>query len=369
MVICFIIFKFADIILKHMLLMKKIYTFAIVSLLVSGMAAAAGPVEKSLKKAAALPAPVSLPATDVTDEGFTANWKTYPGAESYTVLVYEPEVVSAAGEYSIIEENFNLVNKGSTVEPYFPDEAYISISDLGWTYTPDWTGFYPVFSRGMVSGIIYSPYLDLVHDGGKFTVTFGVTGYSGATVKLTSSGATEETKEFVLVTSGYNELTATFTNGTHDTYLTFVDFGILDDPDNLYSNCYDYLDDIKVTQHLEAGETALRIVDCKESFTTSQEFATLPFRYGATKLAYDVQANIVTFNDPDDPYDYDVEWTPYSDLQYVTLGTQGVTDVKADNATSAEYYTLQGVYVGSEAPAPGLYVVRRGDKTSKEIVK
>ncbi|MDE6333652.1 MAG: hypothetical protein K2L77_03285 [Muribaculaceae bacterium] len=349
--------------------MKNVYAFAIVALFSTGIAASAAPVMKSLKKTASLSAPVSLPATDITDEGFTANWKAYPGAETYTVLVYEPTVVSAAGEYSILEESFNLVSKGSMVEPYFPDEALVSISDLDWTYTPDWTGFYPVFARGMVSGIVYSPYLDLVHAGGKFTVTMGVTGYSGATVKLTSNGSTEETKEFVLETSGYNEFTATFTNGTHDTYLTFVDFGILDDPDNLYSNCFDYLDDIVVSQHLEAGETALRIIDCKEVSGTSHQFATLPFRYGATRLAYDVQANIVTFNDPDDPYDYDVEWTPYSELQYVTLGTQGITAPTAAEAAVPQYYTIQGVYVGSEATTPGMYIVRRGNKTSKEIVK
>ena len=349
--------------------MKKIYTILLISLLSGGVAASAAPAMKSLKKASSLQAPVALPATDVTVDGFTANWQSYPGAESYTVLVYEPTQIAADGEYAIIEENFNLVSKGTMAEPYFPDDAYISLSDLGWTYTPDWSGFYPVFSRGMVSGIVQSPYLDLVHDGGKFTVTFGVTGYSGATVKLTSCGDTKEVQEFKLIESGYNEFTATFTNGTHDTYLEYVDFGILDDPDNLYSNCYDYLDDIVVTQYLEAGEVALRIVDCKEAFTNSQEFATLPYRYGATRLAYDVQANIVTFNDPDDPWDYDVEWSPYSELQYVTLGTDGITDVETPAETVPDYYTLQGVYVGHEAPAPGLDVVRRGDKTSKELVK
>lgn len=349
--------------------MKKIYTFAIVALFSTGVAVSAAPAMKSLKKTAGMSAPVSLPPTDITDEGFTANWKSYPGAETYTVLVHEPSVVSVAGEYTILEETFNLVSQGSMVEPYFPDESIISISDIGWTYTPDWTGFYPVFARGMVSGIVYSPYIDLVNDGGRFTVTMGVTGYSGATVKLTSSGTTEETKEFVLKTSGYNEFTATFTNGTHDTYLTFVDFGILDDPDNLYSNCFDYLDDIVVTQHLEAGETALRIVDCKEVSGTSHQFSTLPFRYGATRLAYDVQANVVTFNDPDDPYDYDVEWTPYSELQYVTLGTQSIAAPEAADTSTPAYYTIQGVYVGSEAAVPGMYLVRRGNKTTKEIVK
>lgn len=350
--------------------MKKIYTFALIAFLSVGFGAQAAPHLKSVKKAATMAAPVVLPATNVTDDGFTANWKAYPGAESYTVLVYEPVDIAADGEYTILEESFDLVSQGTTVEPYYPDETYVALSDYDWTYTPDWTGLYPVFARGMVSGIVYSPYIDLTHNGGKFTVTFGVTGYSGALVKLTATGETAVTQEFTLTTNGYNEFTAEFTNGTHDTYLTFVDFGILNDPDGLYMDCFDFLDDIAVKQELAAGDTALRIVDCKEAFgTTSYDFATLPYRYGANHLAYDVQANIVTFNDPDDPYDYDIEWSPYSELQHVYLGTQGVADIEATGCDAPAYYTLQGVYVGSQATAPGIYVVRRGDKVTKEIVK
>jgi len=349
--------------------MKKIYTLALIAIASAGLCAQAAPRLKSAKRAATTAAPVVRPATNITNEGFTANWDVYPGAETYTVAVYEPIEIASDGEYTILEENFNLVSQGTTVEPYFPDDTFVALSDYDWTYTPDWTGLYPVFARGMVSGVILSPYIDLTHDDGKFTVTFSVTGYGGAVVKLTSTGETEQTKEFTLTSTGYNTFTAEFTNGTHDTYLTFVDFGILDDPDGLYTDCYDFLDEIAVKQDLKAGDTALRIVDCKEAESNSYDFVTLPYRYGATRLAYDVQANIVTFNDPDDPWNYDVEWSPYSELQYVTLGTQGVTDVEATAGTPAQYYTLQGVYVGTQAPAPGIYVVRRGDKTTKEFVK
>lgn len=44
-------------------------------------------------------------------------------------------------------------------------------------------------------------------------------------------------------------------------------------------------------------------------------------------------------------------------------------DAEADNANApAEYYTISGVRVNGD-PAPGIYVVRRGNKVTKEVVK
>ncbi len=47
----------------------------------------------------------------------------------------------------------------------------------------------------------------------------------------------------------------------------------------------------------------------------------------------------------------------------------GVEEIEADNLSGdieVEYYNLQGVRINE--PTPGLYIVRRGDKTTKEIV-
>lgn len=51
-------------------------------------------------------------------------------------------------------------------------------------------------------------------------------------------------------------------------------------------------------------------------------------------------------------------------------GTAGVAGIEADDASvAAEYYTIQGYRVASADLCPGLYIVRRGDKVSKEIVR
>ncbi|MDE5785437.1 MAG: hypothetical protein K2H98_02800 [Duncaniella sp.] len=306
--------------------MKHLYSFLLLSCAAVAVSAAPVPRHLQIKKGVkrnVVETPVTLPATDITAEGFTANWKAVPGTETYSVLVYEPATAKVAGNYTILHETFDLVSAGTTVEPYFPDEAYVNLSDYDWTFTPDWQGFWPVFAQGKVSGMIYSPYIDLTNDGGKFTVTFDVEGQGGAMVMLTSYGDNDskEAVEFVLTQTGTNTFTHTFTNGCHDTFLTFVDYGILDDPEGNYTDKFDFLDEITVTQELKAGDLALRLVGTAETARTSQSFATLPYRYGATQLAYDVQANVV-IPGPDYPYDdtdYDVERSLYSPLEYVTL--------------------------------------------------
>ena len=315
--------------------MRKLYSF--IALASVTMAAAAAPASfnarlakaqgthhplksKVVSHAGALAAPVVLPATNVTETGFTANWKAVAGAETYTLSVYNPQKVTKDGEYELLFENFNLVSKGTFSEPYFDDNMVVYLSDYDWTYTPDWMVYNGAFARGMVTGVVYSPYMDLTNNGGKFTVTFTVTGYSGGKVKLSSVGETTQEQFFTLVETGANTFTHTFTNGVHDTFLTFVDYGVPTDEDNLYSDLYDYLDEISITQTLKKGDLALVPVACEEPEANSFTFETLPYAYGAKTLAYDVQANIVEWGDPDDPWDYDVTRTPFSELMYVELG-------------------------------------------------
>ena len=350
--------------------MKKLYTFLIISTLALG--AAAAPQMKAPKRAAGLDAVKVLPATDITAEGFTANWQAYPGAETYCVNIYEPIEIAADGRYSVLEENFNLVSKGTMLEPEFEEELYISISEeYDWTYTPDWWVYGGVYARGMVSGaIVQSPYIDLTADGGKFTVDFSVVGYAGAQVRLTSYGSTTDVREFTLTQTGENVFSAEFTNGIHDTYLSYVDFGIIDDPEGDYAACFDFLDEITVSQQFKAGDVALRPVGIAETEATSITFEKLTYAYGAKHLAYDVQANIVTFNDPDDPYDYDVEYSDFSPLEHVYLtGYQGISSAVADADSDATFFTLRGIEVRAADLTPGLYIRRQGGKSQKVIVK
>lgn len=351
--------------------MRKFY-YLIVLMTMGATAVSAAPRKGAPYKASYVSTPQTLPATDITATGFTANWKAVPGASVYQVTTYEPITVTRPGTYAVLEEGFNYVELGNFIEPYFPDETYINLADYDMTDTPDWQGYWPVFARGMVGGIIYSPYIDLTNDGGKFTVNLTVAGYAGAMVKLKATGTKEEVKDLYLTQNGSNEFSVEFTCGSHDTYLTFTDYGVTNDPNGDYADKWDFLDDIQVVQNLNAGDTFLRLVELYEtpedSGITSHRFDNMKFLYGATELAYDVMAISVVYNDPWDDWDYDVYYSDYSPLEHVSLAEASVDAIVADNEHPVEYFDLRGAKVTGSL-TPGLYIRHQGSETTKVIVK
>ncbi|MCM1310149.1 MAG: hypothetical protein NC301_03870 [Bacteroides sp.] len=46
-----------------------------------------------------------------------------------------------------------------------------------------------------------------------------------------------------------------------------------------------------------------------------------------------------------------------------------ITTVSSNEENTAEYFTLHGVSLGSQRPAPGLYIVKHGSSISKEIIR
>lgn len=351
--------------------MKKFYF--LIALTVMGAAVSVAAPRKLAPRQAApsVSTPVTLPATNVSSSGFTANWKATPGASLYQVTVYEPLTAPTADTYVVLEEGFNYVELGTFLEPFFPDESFINLADYDMVDTPDWQGWWPVFARGMVSGIIYSPYIDLTNDGGKFTVNLSVVGWAGAMVKLTATGSKTVTKELYLTQNGTNDFAVEFDCGTHDTYLTFVDYGI-DDPEGQYADKWDFLNNIQVVQNLEAGDTFLRLIELYEtpedSGVTSHDFFNMKFLYGARDVAYDVMAISVVYNDPFDDWDYDVYYSDYSPLEHVHLDMAGVDAVEAVNPEAVEFFNLNGQPVKG-ALAPGLYIRRQGNEVSKVVIR
>ncbi len=105
-------------------------------LILLAAAAAAGahaaPLKAGKPHRAASGAVQVLPATNVTENGFTANWKAVAGADGYSVMVFTKTTVPADGLYTVLYEDFNLISAGSVVEPYWVDEYFIDLSDPEW---------------------------------------------------------------------------------------------------------------------------------------------------------------------------------------------------------------------------------------------
>lgn len=355
--------------------MRKFYSL---SLCLAVAAVVCASPARMPRQSRAIAGPVAKEATNVTENGFTANWEPVAGAEGYSVLVWGMEVAPADGVYTVLQEDFNLISYGSIVEPVQAEDYYIDLSDENWdcVWSPGWAvAGYAMFAGGKVNGVIYTPYMDLTNDGGKFTAVLGIQGYAGQEIVVASCGETEALKKVRLTREGYSEIRVDFDNGVHDSYLRIVDNGFpdADDPYEYMEN-YAYLDDFAVEQHLKKGDEVLIPVDVNDAVDapkTSADFSNLRFRAGRDVLYYDVIAAFREYDDPDDPWSYDQWYSEYSALQRVELlGYDSVEAVEADNASEVEIYSISGAKyaAGTELPA-GVYIVKSGHDVKKIIVK
>lgn len=353
------------------MLMKKISLIAL-ALLAACTTVHAGRVSKMVRAPQRLVnvTPVTTPATDITATGFTANWQSVPGASGYAVFCYEPITIEETGDYYVLNESFNLVNIGSTVEPVWDENFSCTLDgDYDFTFTPDWTVIGAAFAKGMVSGNVYTPYTDLTNDNGKYKLHINIVAQQGTKISVKSIGTTTQTQRKTTTQLGGEELVFEFTNGAHDTYIYIVDEGIEGDDEGEYINVLSWFDDIKISQHLTAGDTILRLVDINEAVEApnhSCRFDNMKFLYGATDLCYDLYAAYVDEGDPDDWWDDEVDYSRYSALEYVQLPSVGVAETATD-ATECEIFDINGRRAGSDfdALAPGMYIVRQGNTTRK----
>ncbi len=110
----------------------------------------------------------------------------------------------------------------------------------------------------------------------------------------------------------------------------------------------------------------------------SNDWTTVGQRYGATSLNYETHLNTAaTFKRGENAFNI-VDYTTYPQNVHfvvdfsamtVTISTAtGVEDVAVEAAAPAEYYNLQGIRV-AQPEAGKLYIVKKGDKVSKMLVK
>lgn len=315
--------------------------------------------------------PKALPATDITENAFTANWESVAGAEGYCMFVYEPVKITEPGTYAIVDESFNLVNVGSTVEPVWAENSfYTDISgEYDYTFTPDWSGIGVAFARGMVSANLYSPTMSLEHDGGKFKVTIELVANQGTilSVRSINGDGEEQVQRQTTTQPGGQTLVYEFTNGTHETWLYMVDEGIEGDDDGTYANVLSWFDQITVTQELQAGDEVLRLVDLDDYISTSvtsRRFENMKYLYDAKELAYDFYAAYLYENDPYDDWDDETDYSNFSNLQKVSLLQTGIEGIDAAPDAPARHFNLQGVPVAN--PEPGhIYIRTQNGRSSK----
>ena len=314
---------------------------------------------------ATLSKPVALPATNITNTGFNANWKTVDGSEAYCVYAYDLKQAATKGATTIVDEDFAGVTQGSVISPVVSEDAYVDLSDYGYATTYGWGAYgYPSFITGMVGGVIYSPYLDLRGDKGRYQIV--VTSYctDGDSLYITTHGSKGEMLHKVATHianggTGLSTDTLTLDDGSKDLFFTVVN-------NTAKSGTPDYIDRVQVLQNLESGTTYYNMVAADEAVmakdeSTGAEVTTkrfgAPKRYTSSKvLYYDLHATKNDYTKPSGHMPYTAIYSPYSDMVKVDLinkSSEVLTSPTTDSLEVGQYAaTLAGtasskVYDGS----------------------
>ncbi len=330
-----------------------------------------------------LETPVALPATEVSEQGFTANWEAVPDALRYDVYVTRNEILTQDAVVNVIDEDFSRVTQGTITSVSYPStQEYLD----AYTQQPGWYGYSHCLAAGYMgiapfsgAGTITTPALDLSNNDGNFTLTVNMVSrnYSGpvdgdkVTVNIYNGEQLVETSEITL-NGDFADYVITSDKGTAETY---IELSYLNGSDKLF------IDYIQVSQQLKAGDTMSQLVGIYNADN-------------ATSLAFDLPlSNTVT-------YDYDVVAyantvvasyygnyvdeiaSEHSNPIHVQLIATAIEQVK-DNAliqvlqgavfvgADAMVYNLNGQVVGRAAAGstvtlqPGFYVIKAGGKAYK----
>ncbi|MBR3916778.1 MAG: M6 family metalloprotease domain-containing protein [Bacteroidaceae bacterium] len=295
-------------------------------------------------------APTVLPATDITENSFIANWEALKGADEYSVEVSKlADVEEGTGDLvEIFADDFMGCTKTNTDITSTLDSC---------TAVRGWTG-YKIYSEGGVvrigsssnAGWLTTP---VINATGTVTVSFSTKLYnsndtgSKLTVSIVGTDNTViKSEEYTPIASVESkEITADVDGGFCIKFCT----------DKSTGKKRAYVDDLIVSA---ASSVSSEVVASVVTSETSHKFEGLK---KGCNYRYRVQAR--------DEYGSS-DFSVYESLPYAT----SIGDVVAENG-SVEIYTLSGVkiYSGSADAAPalanGVYIIKSGTVVKKIAVK
>jgi len=191
-------------------------------------------------------APVALAASNISANGFTANWEEVESALSYWVNIYTKEGTALqeilSADFADCQGSGGNDNawSGISVQVSLP-EAY---ADAGWTFTNTWAGSACLRSgTAKNQGIITTPALAGLN--GDATLTFRAAAWNSSSenvqLSLSISGGGSLSQTSVALTKGaFTEYTVAITGGTATSKITFQG--------GAASNSRFFIDDIAITQ-------------------------------------------------------------------------------------------------------------------------
>lgn len=338
-------------------------------------------------------APKALPATDVTETSFTANWEPLPHATEYSVKVFQLTTATEDMEdVTVIEENFDKITTGTLDNPGYD---FISPYDFGANgmANADWQATQPRWIKGMAgsagiswygsAGLVTSPYLTLTNGGGAFDVEFTALATEANDeifcMIIDNINASQALEAYTLKMGAAGELKSGkihFPESKKNRKNVMVAFMSM-------SGTMFFVTDIRISQNLKAGEalvSTLRTVTSQTPYVAVTDLS--PF----SDYAYSVSGSTTReFNNYNSEPSDEIMVPVASKVEGVGEETSGLTVadgiIRLSGLTEGEtavLYDLQGRKVAhavatdgncSISAASGLYLLRTTSRTYKIAVK
>lgn len=338
-------------------------------------------------------APVATEASNISANGFTANWNAVEDAAYYTVSLYKHTVLSESKEVSLLYEDFSKVTKGTLSSCEYPS-SYGNLDE--YTFAKGWSQSQGALAAGYMGispysgvGYIQTPALDLSSNNGAFTVECEAAVYYGAFVtgdsfkiQLITDDDDEtvlEEKSFDITEAKFATFKADFTKGATNTYIRF----------SYTANGFNkiFFDNIRVSQLKPAGSDISSLIEVVTTEKTSEDFK-VTFGEGEY-YTYSVTASVETVVGSDidyldspasnvikvaDPSSVDAVETENANV----YASNGAIEIYSPSATNVEVYSITGALIRKgtvaagnttlDVTANGVVLVKVGNKTFKVIL-
>lgn len=367
-----------------------------------------------------LEAPVLKDVTNLDRNKYTAEWSTVPSAERYNYIAYYDRKADKTGEFVVTNEDFTGVKDadgnltGWTKEDPNPgsyDSYYIpELKQAGWKgtqYAP-YTDYicldgWQYYHNHQDAGLI-SPEMDMSKDGGKFTVNVKLAGASTIAIDENNNEFTAYTQAaFALF--NYNETTCDYeqaeliypegypkaVNGDWKNFTINFTKGSKKSIIGIYAVYADehlYLDDLKITQKYQAGESLNDPFIFRRWLQEPKVDITIPAFVGKSDVSHRVTA-FKTNSDKNVKKQY--AESKFSELKKVGTAN-GISNIGLSkavvkmegnnvyvnniNGENVQIYTLDGQLVYNNKGEKnirvaltqhGAYIVKVGNKTIKLV--
>lgn len=344
-----------------------------------------------------LSTPTAATATEISDQGFRANWSSVSDASYYEVVTLSDYTIPTSGTFVLDDETFDKVKTGTISSPAYND---MECALNEYTKYPDWYGTTTLLAEGMIGlknyyaamgyySMLYSPI---------YQIDAASPGIIKAKIRARMVNCTNGTQLGAVLSNPINgELIGKWKFATLSNEMTDYEFEFpasncyylaigFSDPNDTYGTTgMVFIDGVKITQDIEAGTTLTRIYSDDIAYNNSIYVATPEKREGEQFYYYVMAASNGTEGDV---------MSSESEIMYVgqdtgidNTGTTATTTITAaagqinvttDKTCTLTVFDMSGRTVrqlnavsgsASVSVEPGAYIVKCGNAVRKLIVK